>query len=75
VPDVAVPIATYTGWALRASAAGDPVPIVDGCDASGQKIPFAETRNERLATGDPRLSLQERYTDHVTYVNLVTATA
>jgi Alpha/beta hydrolase domain len=75
VPDVAVPIATYTGWALRASAAGDPVPIVDGCDASGQRIPFAETKNERLATGDPRLSLQERYTDHVAYVNLVTATA
>jgi hypothetical protein len=47
-PDVAVPVATYTGWALRASAPGDPVPIVDGCDASGQKIPFAATQSRAL---------------------------
>ena len=74
-PDVAVPLATYTGWALRASAPGDPVPIVDGCDASGQRLPFAETKIGRLATGDPRLSLQERYTDHATYVTLATTAA
>jgi Alpha/beta hydrolase domain len=74
-PDVAVPLATYTGWALRASAPGDPVPIVDGCDASGQRLPFAKTKIGRLATGDPRLSLQERYADHATYVTLVTTAA
>ncbi|HEY3909409.1 MAG TPA: alpha/beta hydrolase domain-containing protein [Stellaceae bacterium] len=74
-PDVAVPVATYTGWGLRASAPGDPVPIVDGCDASGQKLLFEETKAERLAAGDPRLSLQERYKDHATYVSLVTAAA
>jgi hypothetical protein len=74
-PDVAVPLATYTGWALRASAPGDPVPIVDGCDASGQRLPFAETKAARLAGGDPRLSLQERYKDHDTYVKLVTSAA
>jgi hypothetical protein len=48
---------------------------VDGCDASGQRIPFAETQAARLAAGDPRLSLQERYKDHATYVNLVTSAA
>ncbi len=74
-PDVSVPVATYTGWALRAGNAADPVPIVDGCDASGQKIPFYGTRAERLAAGDPRLSLQERYKDHTTYVSLVTTAA
>jgi hypothetical protein len=74
-PDVAVPLATYTGWALRASAPGDPVPIVDGCDASGQRLPFAATKTARLAAGDPRLSLQERYKDHATYVSLVTTAA
>jgi Alpha/beta hydrolase domain len=74
-PDVLVPLATFTGWALRAQAAGDPVPIVDGCDASGQRIPFAKTRIERLAAGDPRLSLQERYKDHASYVNMVTLAA
>lgn len=74
-PDVSVPLATYTGWALRAGNSADPVPIVDGCDASGQKIPFYETMAQRAAAGDPRLSLQERYQDHSTYVSLVTAAA
>jgi hypothetical protein len=35
VPSVVVPVATYTGWGLRAGNAADPVPIVDGCDATG----------------------------------------
>jgi hypothetical protein len=34
-------------------------------------IPFAKTRAERLASGDPRLSLQERYVDHAGYVEAV----
>jgi hypothetical protein len=71
-PDVAVSIATYTGWALRAET--DPQDA-DGCDASGQRLPFAATKTARLAVGDPRLSLQERYKDHATYVSLVTAAA
>lgn len=70
-PDVAV-AATYTGWALRAET--DPQ-NADGCDASGQTLPFAATKAERLAVGDPRLSLQERYKDHATYVGLVTDAA
>ena len=75
LPDVSVPLATYTGYAYRAPVAGDPVPMVDGCDASGQRIPFLETRAERITAGDPRLSIQERYPDHATYVNRVTAAA
>jgi hypothetical protein len=51
-----VPLGTYTGWALRASPHAN-----DGCEGSGQFIPFAKTRAERLAHGDPRLSLEERY--------------
>jgi Alpha/beta hydrolase domain len=61
VPSVAVPIATYTGWGLRAGNAADPVPIADGCDATGQYIPFPTTAAQRMATGDPTPSLQERY--------------
>jgi hypothetical protein len=75
LPDISVPVATYTGYAYRAPVAGDPVPMVDGCDASGQRIPFLETQAERVAAGDPRLSIQERYPDHATYVNRVTAAA
>lgn len=61
VPSVAVPIATYTGWGLRAGNKLDPVRIVDGCDATGQFIPFPNTIAQRMATHDPRPSLQERY--------------
>jgi len=64
VPSVTVPIATYTGWGLRAGNTADPggpASIVDGCDATGQYIPFPNTIAQRMATNDPRLSLQERY--------------
>jgi Alpha/beta hydrolase domain len=71
LPEVEVPLATYTGWSLRASAfAGD-----DLCDAAGQKIDFAQTKADRLAPGDPRLSIDERYPTHKKYVKDVTRAA
>jgi hypothetical protein len=67
LPEVAVPLATYSGWNVRAASfAGD-----DLCDAFGQKIDFAQTRAERLAAGDPRLSIEERYPNHGAYVSAV----
>jgi hypothetical protein len=79
VPDVSVPLATYTGWGLRAAHAGQPVPIVDGCDATGQRIPFAPTAASRQPNGpnagDPRLSIAERYADSADYAAKVTAAA
>jgi hypothetical protein len=69
IPDVQVPVATYTGWALRANS-GD-----DGCDAAGQMIEFAKTKAERTMTGDPRLSLEERYPTHQAYVTAITNAA
>ena len=69
LPDVAAPIATTSGWGLRAQAfGGSPF---DGCEASGQWIPFPTTKAERLATGDPRKSLEERYKNHAGYVKEV----
>ena len=56
LPDVTVPLATYTGWALRSGVWAN-----DGCEGSGQYIPFAATKAERVASGDPRPSVQERY--------------
>ncbi len=60
------PLATYTGWGLRAAAPLQPTPIIDGCDATGQRIAFAPTAASRLPggsnAGDPRRSLAERYT-------------
>lgn len=82
VPSVSVPIATYTGWAQRAGSNADPggpTTIVDGCDASGQYIPFPDTEAHRVSTGDPRPSLQERYGNvsgtNANYVAAVTAAA
>jgi hypothetical protein len=71
LPPVAVPIATTSGWALRAAAFGGP----DGCESSGQSIPFAATQAARLASGDPRLSLEERYSSHDDYVQRVARAA
>jgi hypothetical protein len=65
LPDIAVPVATYTGWNLRKN------PAQEGCDASGMVIPFARTKAERLANGDPRLSIEERYADHAAYVRAI----
>src|SRR6185503_7447931 len=63
IVEIEVPTATYTGWGLRAGGAAD-----DGCDAFGPKIDFPKTVEERLATGDPRRSLEERYPNHDAYV-------
>ncbi|HEY4326427.1 MAG TPA: alpha/beta hydrolase domain-containing protein [Mucilaginibacter sp.] len=68
LPGVAVPVATYTGWALRRKDYGEN----DGGESAGQKIPFASTKAERMAAGDLRLSLEERYKTHEGYVKAVT---
>src|SRR6267378_1543554 len=56
LPDVPVPVATYSGWALRAGPQAN-----DGCEGSGQWVVFARTEVARAATGDPRPSVEERY--------------
>ena len=68
LPDIAAPVATYTGWNLRKN------PADEGCDASGMVVPFARTKAERMASGDPRLSLEERYS-HESYVRAVAESA
>ena len=71
LPEVAVPVATYSGWNVRsADYAAD-----DMCNVSGQKIPFPATKNDRINSGDPRLSVEERYPTHVRYVARVTLAA
>ena len=56
LPELTVPLATYTGWGLRSGVWAN-----DGCEASGQYIPFEATKAERIAEGDPRPSVEERY--------------
>ena len=66
LPELTVPLATYTGWALRAGPHAN-----DGCEGSGQYIPFPKTKAERLASGDPRKSVEERYKSMDKYRNAV----
>lgn len=57
-PEVAVPLATYTGWNLRRRDAGAEAMLVS---LTGSYIPFPKTKAERQKTGDPRPSIEERY--------------
>jgi hypothetical protein len=64
LPDIAVPVATYTGWNLYRA----PFPEGTLCDRDGTYAPFATTRAERISRGDPRPSIEERYGTHAQYV-------
>ncbi|WLD12279.1 alpha/beta hydrolase domain-containing protein [Planctellipticum variicoloris] len=56
--EVAAPVATYTGWNVRSRSAGAEDQLVS---LTGSYIPFSLNRVERQATGDLRVSLEERY--------------
>jgi hypothetical protein len=66
-----VPLGTYTGWAPIASGP------LKGRDRAltGGYIPFAKTKAERLASGDPRLSIEERYAGASAYIAAATTQA
>ena len=69
--DIAVPVGTNTGWNLHAAGPRGR----DLCSLTGSFFPFARTRAERMANGDPRLSLEERYGDHAGFVAAVRGAA
>jgi hypothetical protein len=65
------PIGTYTGWNL-----GRKDRFENGlCNLQGSFIPFAAMRAERLAAGDSRLSIEERYPNKDAYVAAFRAAA
>jgi len=72
LPDVAVPLATYTGWNFRNAKFGPSTEIVP---LNGSFIPFAVTRAEREQNHDPRLSIEERYPSRDAYLAKVKASA
>src|SRR5437868_12402023 len=72
LPDVAVPLATYTGWNFRSAAIGAPGELVPLLGAS---IPFPPTRAAREAAHDPRRSVEERYASRGGYLKEVEQTA
>lgn len=72
LPEVAVPLGTYTGWNLRSPQVGAETML---SPLDGMFIPFAKTKAEREKTGDPRLSLEERYPTHADYLSRLTEAA
>ena len=72
MPELAVPMATYTGWNLRAPEVGAPEML---STQIGSFIPFARTKAERMKSGDPRLSIEERYASKEDYLGKFEAAA
>ena len=74
LPDLAVPVATYTGWNLRHPDIGNPDIFIGFTGGlAGWTLPFPATRAERIAAGDPRLSVEERYSSKEEYLDQVRA--
>jgi len=65
LPEVAVPLGTYTGWNLRVPSDGFGSHLVD---FYGSYLTFASTQTSRNASGDPRPSIAERYASRERYL-------
>jgi hypothetical protein len=70
-PQVEVPLATYTGWNYR---------VTEGANnalagLTGSHLPFPATDAERVSSGDPRRSIDERYGSTARYVRLIALAA
>ena len=65
MPEGAVPVATFTGWNQRIPGIGFPD---ENVDFVGSFVPFARTADERKKSGDPRLSIAERYPTKAAYM-------
>lgn len=65
LPELQVPLATYTGWNLRDASIGAPDLRLSFL---GSFIPLARTAAEREKSGDPRPSVGERYASREQYM-------
>jgi hypothetical protein len=72
LPEVTVPLATYTGWNFRSAATGGTNQLVP---LLGSYIPFAHTKAERERRQDPRLSIEERYASKQQYLDAIDKSA
>ena len=72
MPELAVPLATYTGWNLFNARSG-PTDVISSMQ--GSYIPLARAAADRKRTGDPRQAIEERYHDKDQYLGLVSKAA
>jgi hypothetical protein len=69
LPELTVPLATYTGWSLREPSIGAPD---QRCAFVGSYVAFARTGEERKKSSDPRKSIAERYASREDYLSRFT---
>jgi hypothetical protein len=69
LPEISVPLATYTGWNLRDPSIGG---ASQRLGFEGSFIPFPKNDEERKKSGDPRKSIAERYADREAYLGQFT---
>ena len=72
LPDLTVPVATYTGWNLRHADIGNTnlvIGITGGL--AGWTLPLPRTRAERETTRDPRPSIEELYASKDDYLRQI----
>jgi hypothetical protein len=64
LPEIVAPLATYTGWNLRAASIGAPGERVSFL---GSFVPLRRTKAEAAEAHDPRTAIEERYKDYAEY--------
>jgi hypothetical protein len=69
LPEITVPLATYTAWNLRDPSIGAPDQRVS---FEASYLPFPKTAADRQKSGDPRKSIAERYADRDDYLTQYT---
>ena len=69
LPDIAVPLATYTGW----NEYKPPYPRGEIADRDGSCLPLPVDKASRENSGDPRPSIAERYKSGADYIAKVQA--
>ncbi len=72
MPEIQVPLASYTGWNLRSPKIGAPDQLYS---MAGSWIPFPVNKAEREKRKDPRPSIEERYPTKDDYLEKITAAA
>ena len=68
LPEVSVPLATYTGWNFRSAKIGGTDQLVS---LMGSYIPLTASKAEREAAKDPRSSIGERYASRDQYMDKI----
>ena len=64
LPDIAAPLATYTGWNLRTAAMGAPG---ERLAFLGSFVPFHRTAADATSSHDPRIAIEDRYKSYADY--------